>query len=159
MSKAISKKDLFQSISSLIKEAQQHVVRNINTTMLITYFEIGRMIVEDELKGEQRAGYAEKTLHQLSLDLTKEFGKGYSVDNLERFRRFYTTYQNRISAAAVRKSEIIQSAIGQSSFPFSLSWIHYIQLLKIGSEDERNFYEIEAAQNNWSVRELTRQLE
>lgn len=170
MSKAISKKDLFQSISSLIKEAQQHIVRNINTTMLITYFEIGRMIVEDELKGEQRAGYAEKILHQLSIDLTKEFGKGYSVDNLERFRRFYTTYQNRISASAVRKSqekqksasavrkfEIIQSASGQSSFPFSLSWTHYIQLLKIGSEDERNFYEIEAAQNNWSVRELRRQ--
>lgn len=93
MSKAISKKDLFQSISSLIKEAQQHIVRNINTTMLITYFEIGRMIVEDEQNGKSRATYAKEVLKSLSVDLTKEFGRGYSIDNLQWMRKFYVTYQ------------------------------------------------------------------
>lgn len=88
MSKPISNKILFQSVRSLIQEAQQHVVRNVNTTMLITYFEIGRIIIEREQKGKFRAGYAEETLIQLSKDLTKEFGKGYSRSNLEYMRSF-----------------------------------------------------------------------
>lgn len=67
--------------------------------MLITYFEIGRMIVEDEQQGKQRAVYAKEVLIGLSNQLTKEFGKGYSIDNLERFRKFYQIYQFRISAS------------------------------------------------------------
>lgn len=172
-----SRKALLQSIKTLIQDARQHVVRNVNTTMLITYFEIGRMLVEDEQKGSHRADYAMKTITQLSISLTKEFGKGYSVDNIERFRNFYLSYKKRISASLMRKSSgsknskpsdrrkpvknettvTSQSVIGQFDFPFSLSWTHYVQLLKIEDEDERNFYEIEATQNNWSVRELTRQ--
>jgi len=151
---------LFQSVKSLIQEAQQHIVRNVNTTMLITYFEIGRMIIENEQKGKLRAGYAEETLIQLSKDLTKEFGKGYSRSNLEYMRSFYSTYQKRISQSLIGKSQNAkksQSLIGKSQFPFSLSWTHYIQLLKIENEAERNFYEIEATQNYWSVRELQRQ--
>lgn len=151
---------LFQSVKSLIQEAQQHIVRNVNTTMLITYFEIGRMIIEHEQKGKLRAGYAEETLIQLSKDLTKEFGKGYSRSNLEYMRSFYSTYQKRISQSLIGKSQNAkksQSLIGKSQFPFSLSWTHYIQLLKIENEAERNFYEIEATQNYWSVRELQRQ--
>lgn len=155
---------------SLIQEAQQHIVRNVNTTMLITYFEIGRMIVEHEQKGNLRAGYSEGTLIQLSQYLTKEFGRGYSRSSLEYMPSFYATYENRISqsvigkfknspksASPMRKFGISQPAIGKSQFPFLLSWTHYIQLLKIENEAERNFYEIEAAQNHWSVRELQRQ--
>ncbi|MBN9297957.1 MAG: DUF1016 family protein [Filimonas sp.] len=177
VSRNTSRKVLLQSIKTLIQDARQHVVRNVNTTMLITYFEIGRMLVEDEQKGSHRADYAMKTITQLSISLTKEFGKGYSVDNIERFRNFYLSYKKRISASLMRKSSgsknskpsdgrkpvkkettaISPSVIGKSDFPFSLSWTHYVQLLKIEDEDERNFYEIEATQNNWSVRELTRQ--
>ena len=170
MAKAISKKSLFLSVSNLIKDARQYAVRNINSTMLITYFEIGRMIVEDEQAGSKRAGYARETIGQLSKELTKVFGKGYSTTNLEYFRKFYLTYQDRISQSPIgksisdkenknlgRESIISQSLIGESTFPFSLSWTHYIQLLKIQNDDERSFYEIEAAQNNWSVRELNRQ--
>jgi hypothetical protein len=143
-------KILFQSIKSLVYEVQQYVVRNVNTTMLITYFEIGRMIVEEELKGKNRAAYAEQIVRQLSNDLTNEFGKGYSKSNLEYMRQFYKTYQNRIiqspigqlenagkSASPVRRSGIVQSLVGQSSLPFSLSWTHYIQLLKIEDDAER----------------------
>ncbi len=163
---------LLENIRFLIQQAQQHVVRNINTTMLITYFEIGKRIVEHEQQGKQRADYAKQIIIQLSKNLTKEFGKGYSVDNLERFRKFYLVYRDRISASVVRKSPSNQklkikteksaslmrlSITAQTNIPFALSWTHYIQLLKIDSEEERNFYEIEAAQNHWSVRELQRQ--
>lgn len=71
--------------------------------MIFTYFQIGRMIVEEEQKGKERAEYADKTLKQLSRDLNKEFGRGYSVDNLERCRKFYFTYHSRISASVMRK--------------------------------------------------------
>ncbi|WP_423147027.1 PDDEXK nuclease domain-containing protein [Rubrolithibacter danxiaensis] len=167
--KEISGTDLFQSIRSLIENSRKSIVRNINSAMLMTYFEIGRMIVEDQQQGKERAEYAKETLQNLSRDLTKEFGKGYSIDNLERFRKFYITYQDRFSASLMRKSTDEQPAPKsasamrlsepgeQNSFPFTLSWTHYIQLLKINNEDERNFYEIEASQNNWSMRELTRQ--
>ena len=177
MSKSISNRELFSSIKTLIKDAQQYVVRNVNTTMLITYFEIGRMIVENEQSGKHRAGYAKEIIPQLSNYLTKEFGRGYSTSNLEYFRKFYILYKIRISQSLIGKStnpnksqsttaksilptrlsEITQSLIGKSKLPFSLSWTHYVQLIKIENEDERNVYEIEATQNNWSVRELTRQ--
>lgn len=134
---------LFLSIKDVIENAKGNIVRNINTTMLLTYFEIGNMIVKDEQNGNERAGYAKEVLKNLSENLTKEFGRGYSVDNLQWMRKFFITYQKYETPSR--------------NFPFTLSWSHYIQLIKIQNENERDFYEIEATQNNWSVRELTRQ--
>ncbi|MFW5701240.1 MAG: PDDEXK nuclease domain-containing protein, partial [Cyclobacteriaceae bacterium] len=136
----------------MLKEAKKIVVNNINQTIVLTYFEIGRMIIENEQKGKERAEYGKAVLKELSKRLTSEFGKGYSVYNLERMRKLYLTYKDRIkpdekSATLLRKSEKI----------FKLSWSHYLLLLKIDNPDERNFYEIEAATNNWSYRELERQ--
>ncbi|RKE77221.1 YhcG family protein [Chryseobacterium sp. AG363] len=152
---------LFISIKQLIENAKSSIVRNINTAMLLTYFEIGKAIIENEQDGKDRAEYAKETLKNLSQQLTKEFGRGYSVDNLQWMRKFYLMYQNRISEkyeTAPRNSaeDVIYESVSRNSF-FSLSWSHYIQLMKIENSDERNFYEIEASQNNWSVRELTRQ--
>jgi predicted nuclease of restriction endonuclease-like (RecB) superfamily len=163
MSKSVSKQQLFQSIKQLIQQAQQHVVRNINTTILITYFEIGRMIVEDEQNGKQRADYAKETLINLSSQLNKEFGKGYSVDNLQLMRKFHLTYQKYETLFRISKTPLqsIYETPSRNSkhqeFPLKLSWSHYVILIKINDEKERNFYEIEATQNNWSVRELSRQ--
>lgn len=164
---------LFENVKTVIAQTQRSIVSNVNQAMLLAYFQIGKMIVEDEQRGNQRADYAKETILQLSKELNKEFGRGYSVDNLERFRKFYVIYQNRISASVMRKSsdnsqnlksastmrlfENPQPAIGIFKAPFDLSWTHYIQLLKIKNEDERSFYEIEASENNWSVRELQRQ--
>ena len=131
MSKVILNKELFQSIKSLIQEARKHVVHNINTTMLITYFEIGRMIVEDEQNGKNRADYAKEKIKKLSSDLTKEFNRGYSVSNLEYFRKFYLTYQHRIPNTLSGKypisdkSEKSQTVFGISQTAFSLSWSHF----------------------------------
>jgi predicted nuclease of restriction endonuclease-like (RecB) superfamily len=138
---------LFENIRKVIASTQQNIVRNVNAAMVFAYFQIGRMIVEHEQQGNQRANYAKETLLKLSIALNKEFGKGYSVSNLEYMRSFYLIYQKRIS----------QSVIGISESPFNLSWTHYIQLLKIKDVNERNFYEIESVNNNWSVRELQRQ--
>lgn len=152
---------LFISVKQLIENAKSSIVRNINTAMLLTYFEIGKVIIENEQDGKDRAEYAKETLKNLSKQLTKEFGRGYSVDNLQWMRKFYLMYQNRISEKYETVSRnsaeaVIYESVSRNSF-FSLSWSHYIQLMKIENSDERNFYEIEASQNNWSVRELTRQ--
>ena len=170
MAKIISSRSLFLSIKHLIQQAQTRVVQNVNSIMVLTYFEIGRMIVEYEQNGKIRADYATETLKILSDKLTNQFGKGYSIDNLSRIRKFYLIYNNRISESVIRKFENAskkdvkirgnqksESVIRKFKNPFSLSWTHYFFLIKIDDDAERNFYEIEAVQNNWSVRELQRQ--
>lgn len=141
----------FSQIVDLLQSAKSNVVRTINQTMVTTYFEIGRMIVEEEQGGKERAEYGAQLLKELSKVLTKEFGRGFSVQNLERMRSFYLTYS--ISSTVLRISEKSQTP----SVKFNLSWSHYLKLMRIDDENERKFYEIEAAKNNWSVRELERQ--
>lgn len=183
-----NKAHLFLSVKQLIDQAKNFVVQNVNTTLVFTNYHIGKMIVEDEQQGKKRAVYAEKTLKNLSNRLTKEFGSGYSEDNLNRMRNFYLLFNTRISATVLRKSEIVQAPSAQLGkyetasrkseviqnkndaqlvkwqtvfakfhLHFPLSWSHYSFFLRIENEDERNFYEIETANNNWSVRELQRQ--
>ena len=134
--------EFISGIRELLIEARKSVVRQVNTTMLTTYYEIGRRIVEQEQQGKEDANYGEYILVRLSESLSGSFGKGFSKRNLELMRQFYLTYR------------IAKSAISQS-----LSWTHYIRLMRISDPDERSFYEIEAAENNWSVRELNRQFD
>jgi predicted nuclease of restriction endonuclease-like (RecB) superfamily len=153
---------LYDSIKVLIEGAKSKMVRNVNATVVLTYYHIGRIIIEDQQKGKYRADYAKNVLEQLSNQLTKEFGKGYSMTNLEYIRKFYLIYKDRIPQSLTGKSDkprkstaslIPQSPIEESKISFLLSWTHYIHLIKIEKGDERNFYEIEAVQGNWSVRE------
>lgn len=134
--------EFISGIRELLIEARKSVVRQVNTTMLTTYYEIGRRIVEQEQQGKEEANYGEYILVRLSESLSGSFGKGFSKRNLELMRQFYLTYR-------IAKSPISQS----------LSWTHYIRLMRISDPDERSFYEIEAAENNWSVRELNRQFD
>lgn len=143
----------FSQIVDLLQSARSNVVRTINQTMVMTYFEIGRMIVEEEQGGKERAEYGKQLLKELSKVLTKEFGKGFSVQNLERMRSFYLTYSISSTLLRISKNEKSQTV----SAKFDLSWSHYLKLMRIDDENERKFYEIEAAKNNWSVRELERQ--
>ncbi len=128
--------------------------------MVYTYFEIGKIIVDEEQKGKTRAEYGKKILKGLSERLSKEFGRGFSVDNLENMRRFYLTYS--ITEKASRnyiktKSETVSRI--SDSIDFQLSWSHYLFLIRVDNPDERQFYEIEAINNNWSLRELQRQFD
>lgn len=153
-------RSLYDSIKLIIEQAKSQIVRNVNSIITYTHFEIGKMIVEHEQEGKERAGYAEKILIQLSTDLTSEYGPGYSRSNLEYMRKFYLLYKHRISQPAVGKlipTGKSQPVVGKLTKALQLSWSHYIQLLKIEDENERNFYEIEALQNNWGKRELIRQ--
>lgn len=132
---------LYKDIKELLQSARNRVYQTINITMTQTYYEIGKRIVEEEQSGESRAEYGKALLKSLSIQLCRDFGKGFSVDNLENMRRFYLEFQK--SETASRK--------------FDLSWSHYIFLTRIENADERNFYEIEAIENSWSLRELKRQ--
>jgi predicted nuclease of restriction endonuclease-like (RecB) superfamily len=110
--------------------------------MVQTYFNIGKSIVEEEQNGNERAAYGKYLISELSKKLSEEFGKGFSKRNLEQMRQFYITYS------------IAQTVPAQ----LKLSWSHYLVLMRVNNIDERNFYEIESFSNNWSLRELERQI-
>lgn len=157
MSNPVSHHDIFSKIIELLQSSKRNIVQTINQTMVSTYFEIGRMIVEDEQGGEGRAQYGKQLLKDLSKRLTNEFGKGFSVENLDRMRFFYLTYRKSSTVLTNSSLEISPQASKDSSTFFHLSWSHYIKLMRIEDEMERKFYEIESQKNNWSVRELNRQ--
>ena len=136
------KKDIYQEIHDLLHNARQNIISNINSTMTKTYFLIGKRIVEEEQDGNKRAEYGKNLIKMLSEKLTKEFGKGFSETNLEQMRKFFKVY-----------------GISQTlSEEFRLSWSYYLVLMRIENINARNFYEIEAFENNWSLRELKRQV-
>ena len=144
MGKLIVNEDGFYSrILDLLKSARKTVVQSINKTIVDTYFEIGRLIVVEEQNGKSKAEYGQNLITELSQKLTIEFGKGFSTTNLKQMRTFYLTYSKRQTV----------------SDEFRLSWSHYLMLMRIDNVDERKFYEIETAENNWSIRELQRQFD
>ena len=128
-------------IGDLLAAARSNVARQVNNELLSTYWNIGRIIAEYEQTVPERADYGKQTLKELSKALTAEFGKGFSVSNIQFMRRFYQTYQIQQTASV------------------KLSWSHYCELLSISDPDKRSFYEKEAVNSNWSVRELKRQID
>ncbi len=131
---------MMNEIRELLLNARQRVAVQVNTELLSTYWNVGKIIVEHEQKNKGRADYGKQTLKGLSKELTKEFGKGFSVSNLQFMRRFYQSYQ-------------IQQAVS-----VKLSWSHYCELLTISDSDKRSFYEKETINSKWSIRELKRQI-
>ena len=138
------KKDIYEEIHELLSKARQNIILNVNSTMTKTYFLIGKRIVEEEQNGNKRAEYGKNLIKILSKKLTKEFGKGFSETNLEQMRKFFKVYG-------------IPQTLSEE-FQFNLSWSHYLILMRIKDINARNFYEIEAFENNWSLRELKRQV-
>jgi len=151
---------LFLSVQELIENAKSSIIRNVNSTMVITYFQIGRMIVEDEQKGEAYARYGVQTIKKLSVHLTTHFGRGYSVDNLQNMRVFYLAYSKSETLSRILNKSNLNYETLSRNLPevLRLSWSHYVSLLKIKDADERRFYELEAEKANWSLRELQRQI-
>ena len=165
MSKDLQNKVIFQQVAELLQNARQQVLRTVNSTMTITYFEIGRIIVEEEQNGKDRAEYGKQLLKGLSQQLTKEFGKGFSIRNLEQIRQFYMIYSKSESLTRILQIQKAQSLTAEfnkldyqtlASF-FKLTYTHYVFLMRIDDEKERRFYKIESEKHNWSVRELKRQ--
>jgi hypothetical protein len=95
--------ELYNSISELIEQSRKQVAQSVNLTVVYTYYEIGRHIVEDEQKGSQRAEYGKAVLKELSKRLSGKYGRGFSEDNLDRMKKFYLMYSPHISATLSRK--------------------------------------------------------
>ena len=107
--------NLIQEVKTLLQQAREQTVRQVNQTMVITYYEIGRKIVEEEQKGNDRADYGKSIIKELSLELTQEFGKGFSETNLKQMRTFFLIYQKGQTVSDVSQ--------------FQLSWSHYLKLM------------------------------
>lgn len=177
-------------IRQLIADARLRVARGVDLVQVYTNFEIGRRIVEEEQRGEDRAAYGKQIIGTLAERLAAEFGKGFSETNLKLMRLFYLQNQDRIRQTASDEFSrpqigqsvtgqfnappkgqtasdllaILQTASGQSGLPaalrpFTLGWSHYVFLLGVKNPEERSFYEIEATEQNWTVRELRRQFD
>ena len=133
--------EMIEQIKQVMGQARANVAKVVNNELITAYWNIGRIIVEHEQENNERATYGKQTLKELSKVLTEEFGKGFSVSNLQFMRRFYQTYQI------------------QQTLSVKLSWSHYCELLLISEDDKRSFYEKECVNAGWSVRELKRQME
>ena len=138
--KPVKYTQLVNSIGELLESARKQVARTINTILVETYWKIGKRIVEYEQKGENRADYGEKLLKKLSKDLSIKYGKGFSRSNLQYMRLLYIKYPK------------CQTLSGK------LSWSHYVELLSVTDDLTRSFYEKQCIKENWSVRELRRQI-
>ncbi|MFH0947393.1 MAG: PDDEXK nuclease domain-containing protein [Elusimicrobiota bacterium] len=143
---------LFGNITSLLEEARKKTVRQINTVMVETYWQVGRLIVEEEQKGQERAKYGDYLIQKLSKDLTKKLGRGFDIANVWNMRQFYLTYPKLYALRRESKTSKLYAVRSQ------LTWTHFRILMRIDDELARSFYEIEIVKNNWSTRELDRQI-
>lgn len=141
------KEHLYVEIAGLIRTARERVNRTVNSAIVETYWQVGRLIVEDEQQGEAKAEYGKAVLKSLSERLTAEFGKGFDETNLRKMRQFYRYFP------ALDASDPIRDALRHE-----LSWTHYRHLLRVENEEARRWYMNEAVQENWSTRALERQI-
>jgi hypothetical protein len=131
---------LLDDIRQIVTASRLTVSQTVNSAMVLTYWQVGRLIVEYEQQGQVRAGYGKKLLEQLSQVLQAEFGKGFDVSNLRNMRQFYLTFPNHDSVS------------------HKLSWTHYRRLIHVADPKARDWYIAESVANNWSVRALDRQI-
>ncbi len=176
----ITEAAVYQRIRDLLVAARNTVARGVDLVQVRTNFEIGRHIVGFEQRGDSRAAYGKEIIKLLAEQLSTEFGNGFSTTNLKLMRQFYLLYEARISQTASDLSsskpigqtlsdqlalldntpfQITQTTTGLSTAPFTLSWSHYVFLLGVKNPDERSFYEIEATNQSWTLRELKRQFD
>jgi predicted nuclease of restriction endonuclease-like (RecB) superfamily len=165
---------LFDRVVSILEEARSNVVRAVNTNMVLAYWLIGREIVQELQRGEERADYGKRILEDLSSRLKKRYGSGYSLTSLKYFRTFYQVYQDRLPeighspsgdqsaiAAKGRPSgdELITvNTFRSTGFSPQLSWSHYRALMRVKNDKARPFYEKETIECGWSKAQLERQI-
>lgn len=172
---------LVERVVAIIEDARSRVVRTVNSEMVLSYWHIGREVVEYVQRGKARAGYGEEVIEGLSQHLQARVGRGYSTTNLRYFRAFYIAYHDRspeirhigsgeserdAGAAISRKIRHKRggASLGEldpaplNGFSPSLGWSHYRALMKVEPATVRTFYEIEAEREHWPVEHLERQI-
>jgi len=149
---------LYKEIKNILQEARQSAYRSVNFAMVIAYWKIGKRIVEEEQKGKSKAAYGTALLKELSVQLTADFGKGYSETNLKYFRQFYLTFSFYENGHAL--SDQSNVTVNQKSHALrgELTWTHYRLLMRVENEVARHYYREEAIAQNWSTRALERQI-
>ena len=173
--------DLYERVAKIIEAARAQVSRTVNTAMVHAYWLIGREIVEVEQEGKERAEYGEEVVKHLAARLSASFGKGFSYPSVKRMKQFYLTFpdgsvlqeelgEHRKGPASLSQSNVAEASEKSSAllsqrqymspviFPPLLSWTHYLTLMRVSDPQARAFYEIEAARENWSTREMERQV-
>ena len=154
--------DLCSGVISLLEYARRTASRVVNHVMTVTYWELGRRIVEHEQQGSERAKYGERLLEQLAKDLTERLGRGFARTNLSQMRLFFLTHREIIQTPSElfdlsgKIQTVSERSLAGQFFP--LSWSHYVRLLSVKSDRARQFYEEEAFRGGWSVRQLDRQI-
>jgi len=164
---------LYGDIRAVLERARSSAYRAVNLAMVQAYWQIGCLIVEHEQKGESRAEYGKAVLEEISKRLTAEFGKGYSVQNLRYMRQFYLSFRKRhalrgeshtpdkgnaSSSEFLEKRHSVGGELIQGLLRPELSWTHYRFLLRVENSKAREWYMNEAADQNWSTRQLDRQI-
>jgi len=171
--------NIYKEIKSILDEARQSAYRAVNFSMVVAYYEVGRLIVEQEQKGNKRAGYGEALLNDLSEKLTGDFGKGFSVAGLRNYRPFYIIFSNSAIHSALRselpsqndsskrselrsespteetkqKRHVMRDELDTpSALRKELTWTHYRLLMRVENQKARNYYIEEAIAENWSTR-------
>jgi hypothetical protein len=140
-------RELLKGVVRLIEQARLAAVRSVNVVLTSTYWLVGQRIVEHERSGSERAAYGQALLKLLAQDLTAQLGRGFSERNIEMMRLFYLGWPNP------------QTVSAKSGWPlFSLPWSHYVRLRTVPDPEAREYYEHEALQGGWSVRQLDRQI-
>lgn len=154
--------NLFQKVADLIEQARKRVVTAANIAEVYTKYHIGQYIVEYEQKGNIRAQYGKQVLKGLSEKLTARFGAGWSYANMKNIRQFYVIYSERLTSGypfgKQKANQQLANYNDSSENGFMLSWSHYLILMRLENPEARSFYEIECAQQQWSKRQLSRQI-
>ncbi|MFI3238049.1 MAG: DUF1016 N-terminal domain-containing protein, partial [Lachnospiraceae bacterium] len=136
-----------QQITDVLRTARSNVKTAVNLNMVYSYYEIGRMISEEEQRGNERAEYGKYIIKELSIFLTKEFGKGFSITNLKQMRQFYKVY-SKDQIGQMLSDQFGNLPQTENGRRFFLSWSHYLKLMRIDNINERQFYEIESVKND-----------
>ena len=175
--------EFYKQVANLLIKARKYAKKQVDSTIVMTYFVVGQMIVEREQQGQKRAQYGAKLLKGLSTYLTEQYGRGFSVENLQNIRKFYQVYAPSIQQTLSTKSDKSEKSYSLISFfeteqkqqtltaksasteigqmlsdQFNLGWSHYQILMRVKNDAARRFYEIEATSQQWSVRQLQRQV-
>jgi len=152
-----------EEIKQILAQARQKAYTAVNTAMVEAYWLIGKRIVEEEQNGKERAAYGKEVIKIVSLELTKEFGKGFSETNIKYFRQFFNCFPELIRHSLSDKfedreiSHSVSDEFEQINFT-RLNWTHIRQILRVTSKEAQLWYLQEAAQQNWSVRTLDRNI-